>query len=279
MDDLLFLASKLGWLLVMPDTLLGLAVLLGTALLFTGAARLGRGLLVLACLFVLGLLSPLPERLVAALETRFPVPSPLPARIDGIVLLGGHIAPPPDGNPANPELNGAADRLLALGALARAHPEARLVFTGGTGAIGGGPPIEALGMPVLWRAMGEPGPLAIEGRSRNTWENAVFTRELVGPREGETWLLVTSAWHMPRSVGVFRAAGWPEMVPFPVDRRTGDALDWWNHRYSEGVLGGPLGLLRLGLREMAGLVAYRALGRVDALWPGPAEASGQKPDG
>lgn len=270
MTDLLFVLSKLVWLLVMPDTLLALALLGGMALVWSGRPRAGHWLLGLAAGFVLLLLLPIPERLMAVLETRFPAPHALPDRIDGIVLLGGHIALPPDGEPTRPELNAAADRLIGLAELARAHPEARLVFTGGTGAIDGGPAIEAIGMPILWRSVGSPGrPLEIEGASRNTWENAVFTRTLVDPRPGQTWVLVTSAWHMPRSIGVFRAAGWPEPIPWPVDRRSGPGLDWWNHRYSDGILGGPLGMLRIGLREVAGLLAYRLLGRVDAFWPGP----------
>ena len=58
----------------------------------------------------------------------------------------------------------------------------------------------------------------MERRSRNTQENAEFSKALVAPKEGERWLLVTSAFHMPRSVGLFRKAGFA-VEPYPVDWR------------------------------------------------------------
>jgi uncharacterized SAM-binding protein YcdF (DUF218 family) len=89
----------------------------------------------------------------------------------------------------------------------------------------------------------------------------------MAPAPGEVWLLVTSAWHMPRSVGVFRKQGWT-VVPYPVDYAT-------NGRYwrSKGIdLTGELAGVALGLREWIGLVAYWLLGRTDALFPAPAES-------
>jgi uncharacterized SAM-binding protein YcdF (DUF218 family) len=68
--------------------------------------------------------------------------------------------------------------------------------------------------------------MTFEANSRDTWENAVFTRDLVKPKPGETWLLVTSAWHMPRSVGIFRRLGF-DVIPYPVAYRTfSDARDF-----------------------------------------------------
>ena len=48
------------------------------------------------------------------------------------------------------------------------------------------------------------GRVIYEDRSRNTFENAVYTYDLVKPAPGEKWILITSAYHMARSVGVFR---------------------------------------------------------------------------
>ena len=80
----------------------------------------------------------------------------------------------------------------------------------------------------LWLSLGVPEDrMTFESASRNTYENAVLTKALVAPKPGETWLLVTSAAHMPRSVGIFRAAGWP-VLAYPVDYRTsGTPHDWW----------------------------------------------------
>jgi uncharacterized SAM-binding protein YcdF (DUF218 family) len=118
----------------------------------------------------------------------------------------------------------------------------------------------------LWLSLGVPAEqMVFEEKSRNTWENAVFTRDLVKPKPGETWLLVTSAWHMPRSVGIFRHVGFP-VVPYPVAYRTfGDGREF---RGYVSILD-RLALLDLGVREWIGLLAYRLAGKTDALFPAP----------
>ena len=62
--------------------------------------------------------------------------------------------------------------------------------------------------------------ILVETRSRNTYENAVYSKELAQPQPGQIWLLVTSANHMPRAVGCFRAVGF-DVIPYPVDYDTG----------------------------------------------------------
>ena len=111
--------------------------------------------------------------------------------------------------------------------LARRYPSALLVFTGGPGGLLGEGPAEAIGARKLWLSLGVPEErMMFEAKSRNTWENALFTRVLVKPKPGETWLLVTSAWHMPRSIGIFRHLGF-DVIPYPVAYRTfGDERDF-----------------------------------------------------
>ena len=107
----------------------------------------------------------------------------------------------------------------------------------------------------------------MERRSRNTLENAEFSRALAAPKPGERWLLVTSAYHMPRSVGLFRKVGFA-VEPYPVDWRVGgrgDLAEVHGARCGEG-----LGRVDTGVREWMGLIAYRATGKIDGLLPGPA---------
>jgi uncharacterized SAM-binding protein YcdF (DUF218 family) len=105
----------------------------------------------------------------------------------------------------------------------------------------------------------------LEDRSRNTDENALFSRDLIKPKPGERWLLVTSAYHMPRSIGIFRRAGFA-VEPYPVDWRTRGTADWTRafDRMSEG-----LRRTDLATREWVGLLAYWATGRSAELFPGP----------
>jgi uncharacterized SAM-binding protein YcdF (DUF218 family) len=101
--------------------------------------------------------------------------------------------------------------------------------------------------------------------ARNTYENAVFSKKLAAPKPGERWLLVTSAFHMPRAIGLFRKVGFT-VEPYPVDWRVGRPADVF--AFTQFATDG---LLRtdVGVREWLGLVAYRLAGRTDALFPGP----------
>jgi uncharacterized SAM-binding protein YcdF (DUF218 family) len=161
-------------------------------------------------------------------------------------------------------LNDAAERLVAFAELARRHPQARLVFAGGSASLTGSRLTEADAAEVYFREIGlDPGRVIYENRSRNTWENAVFTRALVEPKPGERWLLVTSAAHMPRSMGIFRRVGFP-VAAFPVDYRT-TGHGWRFH----GRAGGALELVDSAVHEWIGLVVYRLADKTDALFPAP----------
>jgi uncharacterized SAM-binding protein YcdF (DUF218 family) len=107
--------------------------------------------------------------------------------------------------------------------------------------------------------------MIFEAKSRNTWENAVYIRDLVKPKPGETWLLVTSAGHMPRSVGIFRRVGFP-VVPYPVAYRT--FCDGRDFQISASTID-KLSMLDFGVREWIGLLAYWATGKSDSLFPAP----------
>ncbi len=117
-------------------------------------------------------------------------------------------------------LNDAAERITATAELARRYPDARIIFSGGTSSLVFDAPAEA---PVAVKELEALGVahdrITAEEQSRNTIENAVFSRLLADPKPGERWLLVTSAYHMPRAIAAFRAAGFP-IEPYPVDWRT-----------------------------------------------------------
>jgi uncharacterized SAM-binding protein YcdF (DUF218 family) len=151
-------------------------------------------------------------------------------------------------------------------ALARRFPQARLVYTGGSNALSDSETTEAHDAGALLAALGvDPNRITLEDRSRNTDENARFTRDLVRPEPAQTWLLVTSAYHMPRSMGLFRKAGF-NVVADPVDYHSeGGFRDW---RFSNEVWRG-LRLFEVAAHEWAGLAAYYASGRTDTLFPGP----------
>lgn len=261
--------AKILALLAQPSSVAVFALGLGVWLLARGRApRLGR---VLAwgglALILLGGFTPLGNLLILPLEQRFAsVPPPQAGeRVDGIILLGGFEDAHVSNGRGGLGLNEAAERVTEGLRLALRHPEAKVVFTGGAGGLFA--TAEASG-PVgafLSEAGVAPDRLILENRSRNTYENAVFTRELVAPEPGARWLLVTSAYHMPRAMGLFRKAGF-DVVAYPVDYRTRGPEDLT--RFFSRI---PQGLMRLDVaaNEWLGLIAYRALGRIDTLFPAP----------
>jgi uncharacterized SAM-binding protein YcdF (DUF218 family) len=266
----MFEASKLLWSLFRPGTLLALALVLGVALLFTRWRTTGRALLALVALAVLLItVTPLPYWAVSLLENRVPAPQRLPAEIDGVIVLGGPMSGYLSHVHGQPALHDGTERLLALVELGRRYPDAKLVFTGGSGAPGQQTYKEAdVARDMLGRLGFDADRVIYERDSRNTWENVRNSLEIVRPRPDETWLLVTSAYHMPRALGAFRRAGW-EVTPYPVDYRTDGRFAW---RWRRSFLGG-LAALELAVREFAGLVFYRWSGRSDSLFPGVAMVS------
>ncbi|MFN0044582.1 MAG: YdcF family protein [Alphaproteobacteria bacterium] len=261
-----FFASKILWWLVEPTNVLAVAVCLATLLLLLGRVRTARRIFITVASFILALaLLPLPQLLIQPLEQRFARPDPLPARVDGIVLLGGAQVPSMTREYGTPALNGAANTVTSFMWLARRFPEAKLIFAGGSGDILDPKASEAETLRLFFEQQGfDASRVVLEGKSRNTHENVAFAKELARPKPGEVWLLITQAMHVPRSVGVFRQAGW-EVVPYPEVYRYGRRVEFGIHPH----IGHSLALFGAGLREWLGLAAYAATGRSAAFFPAP----------
>ena len=260
--------SKILTFLALPSSLVAVTIGIGGLLLFKPSTQsVGRRLVLggLTALLVLGI-APVGNALILPLEQRaagYPLPSPTD-RFAGIIILGGFEDGWVSGKRPGLAVNETAERLTEGVRLARQWPDAKVVFTGGSGSllIAGQDAATPVG-----RYLADVGIAAerivLESKSRNTHENALFTRDILKPKAGERWLLVTSAYHMPRSIGIFRKAGF-EVAAYPVDfrtRDTGDAL-----RVFESI---PDGLKRVDLatREWVGLLVYWLSGRSDELWP------------
>jgi uncharacterized SAM-binding protein YcdF (DUF218 family) len=266
-----FVAAKIFGFFALPSNILISLGLIGIVLMATRFARAGRKLAVTALiLLAIAGLSPFGNAIILPLEERFPAWN---ASWDasrgaptGIISLGGAldtVVSEPRGEVA---LNEAAERMTVVAELARRFPGARIVFSGGSGRIVYNGVTEASLAARLFESFGiAKERIVLEDKSRDTDENARFTRELLQPKPGERWLLVTSAHHMPRSVGVFRAAGFP-VEAYPVDFRTRGIIDLLRPFSNVGD-----GLRRTdtAAREWVGLVVYWVTGRSSALFPAP----------
>lgn len=260
MDTAFFVASKLIWAVLRPDTwiAIGLALALLAMLLRRRGLALGLGGTTLAFVLLTGFV-PLGSIFARPLEMRYPQ-SPELDHVDGIVILGGaEQAWIAAAHGWRPQVNDAAERFIEGALLAREWPEARVAFTGGSGGLA------ALGR-VSWNAamaadllveLGVPRErIELEDASRNTAENAALGHLLFDPQPGETWVLVTSALHMPRAVATFTRAGWEGVVPWPVDYRStpGNGPIVWN-------LAENLDQLEKTVKEYVGALAYSVTGR------------------
>jgi uncharacterized SAM-binding protein YcdF (DUF218 family) len=262
-----FVLSKTIGYLAMPSNLLMAIGLIGLVLLFTRFRRLASWLIVtsLVLIAVFGY-SPLGRILLLPLEERFPPWDASRGAPDGIVVLGGAISPDISVARGVIALNGAAERVTVTAELARRYPNARIIFTGGTSSLDPTAPLEAPLAVKEFEALGVAHErITAEEQSRNTVENAVFSRLLADPKPGERWLLVTSASHMPRAIAAFRAAGFA-VEAYPVNwhtRGSDDALELFT-----SFVGG-LAMTDYAVREWMGLVVYRLTGKTSELFPAP----------
>jgi uncharacterized SAM-binding protein YcdF (DUF218 family) len=240
--------------------------LVGLALMCTRRRRLGKWVAgaSVALLLAIGFL-PVGGVLMHVLDNRFPAWDASRGAPDGIVVLGGAISPLLSRERGQVSLNGSAERVTVIARLAHDYPNARIVYTGGDASLMQDEGVEADYLYPLLDSFGVPrGRVTLESRARNTYQNALFTRELAKPAPGERWLLVTSAEHMPRAVGCFRRVGFA-VEPYPVDWRTRPRLRFrLSDRFSAG-----LASTDHAVHEWLGLIAYRLTGRTSELLPGP----------
>ncbi len=266
MNTFFFWASKIVWLFFSPNSFLVLMVFLSFLLLWRKSYRKATAMVFALSAIILTIaLFPLGDWLMYPLEKRFPPRTELPAHIDGIIVLGGAENIFTSFVWQQVELNQASERFFAFIRLARKYPNAKHVYTGGTGE-----PLlqEYKGSEVAKKLFEEQGlemsTVLFESQSRNTFENAVLTKKMIHPEPGENWVLITSASHMPRSFGIFQKTGW-KVIPYAVDHYTNPETLYrttWN-------LSGNLSMLDAALREWTGLLAYYLTGKTSQLFPGP----------
>lgn len=261
-----FVVSKILWFLAQPVTLVFVLLVLALLLNFW-RRRLLQGLCLGLAALILGLSAYTGLGYVALLplEQRFERPAP-PAAVTGIIVLGGGMDTEINAIRLGYELNRSGDRFVEALRLAQLYPEAKILISGGSGALFPEGDTEAAAGARFFRELGiDPARIIEEDGSRNTDENVQLTKALVQPQPGDTWLLVTSAFHMPRSVGIFRKAEFP-VTPWPTDYFT-SGQDGFGLRLDQPAEG--ISVTTRAMREWIGLVAYWASGRTTELFPGP----------
>lgn len=255
-----FYFAKIAWFFLQPSSLLIVLFAAGFYLYWRGRKQTGLRIVAAAALiYAVGGLLPLGNALILPLEQAYAnaskqnVESP-----QGLIVLGGAVDTIVATTRDEVPLTDAAERLTEAVVLARRFPQAKIVFSGGDGALAYRGKTESEVVRRFFPEMGvELSRVIFEDRSRTTYENALFTKQILGARAGERWLLVTSAFHMPRAVGAFRAVGF-EVTPWPVDYRTRGYMDLLRFppNPSEGWR-----RIDVAVKEWIGLIVYRLTGR------------------
>ncbi len=260
----MFYLSKIVWAFFQPSTLIAIVLVAGLLL----AARGKRlGLPVLFCgvaMYLIAGFSPLANWLLIPLENRARIGMSEPVDgAAGIIVLGGATAGVQNFGDRRVILNDAADRMIEAVRLAQQHPDLPIVFSGGNGELfpGREEPEAELARRFFEAFKITPPRLRLEDRSRNTLENAAFTARLVQPQRDQRWVLVTSAFHMPRARALFEAQGF-RIIPRPGDFRVAGSQDFWRFfgKPSDGLRG-----VDLAAKEWVGLLVSWLRG--DIAWP------------
>jgi len=265
---LFFVLSKTLGIMLLPTNLLIGIGLVGAVLLATRLARLGRKLLI-ASVMLLGLcgFSPVGNWLLYPLEQRFPPWDAARGAPDGIIVLGGGIDADVSAAHRAAAFTFSSGRIIAAAALAHTYPKSRIVYSGGSAnLVSNDAAKEADYALAVFESLGVSRDRIVSERlSRNTFENAQFSKDLAAPKNNERWLLLTSAYHMPRSIGIFRKIGFA-VEPYPADWRLAGAADLLKF---SALSVESLAHKDLALREWTGLAAYRIGGKTSAFFPGP----------
>lgn len=265
-NGVFFFLSKVVWFICEPFTLGVLALLAIAVCQLRGQQRWAlRGTLALLVLGACVSLLPTADWLLSPLEYRFPPLRDYPAQVTGIVVLGGPEQMQQSERSGMAEFSDGQERLTYALELARRYPTAKVVFTGGYGSMHASTLRGADLAQRFFLAQGlDPQRLLLERESRNTDENARYTQQLVQPTADQHWLLVTSGFHMPRSMGIFRRYGWPNLSAAPCDFRSIGRFALARDMAARNLLD-----TTIAIREWLGLVAYYLSGKTGGLLPGP----------
>ena len=264
MTELFFYTSKLLWVIVSPDNLF--VILLSLSLILFLFNQRAKALILLSLLtFSVILISvfPIGGWMFYPLERQFETNPKLPEKIDGVIILGGSVYAQTSKAWQQLETNEYGERLSEGIKLALKFPDARLVFTGGNAGLDRDAPTEAEFVKQHLMSFGIASErILIEAEARNTAENASLTKRLVKPLTDENWILVTTAFHMPRSIGVFCKQGW-SVIPYPVDHQT---VPEKAYTPSFSLVDHASDLVK-ATHEWLGLLAYYKSGKTDELIP------------
>ena len=261
-----FYFSKIIWFVLDPGNILLVIICLTAFLAWIKWHDTLKYLITVCALFAILLTAlPIGKLVINHLENRFQVVTVLPKNITGIIVLGGVVDQYLTNNREQIAINGAAERVTEFARLSKLYPKAKLVYTGGSGILGKQDLKEADFVRPLFKSLHiDQKRIVFENQSRNTAENASFTAKIIKPTMKQRWIIITSAFHMPRAIGIFQRHNW-NVLAYPVDYRTAVQI-----KYKLGLnFISNLSSFSLAIHELIGLIFYWLSGYTTELYPKP----------
>jgi uncharacterized SAM-binding protein YcdF (DUF218 family) len=156
--------------------------------------------------------------------------------------------------------SGSSDRLFQTLPLYYKGRIKHIIFTGGSGSIEFPEKREGLFVKKYLESIHVPdSALIIESQSKNTYENAVFTKKILDSLQiSGNFLLVTSAYHMPRALAIFKKAGYKNITPYTTNRSSGIRRFSFDHLFIPNP--GALFALEFLIHEWIGFITYKLKG-------------------
>lgn len=263
----MFVASKVLWIAAQPLSLVFITLFLGLVFALFNRRRLSIFFSAVAATILFTMLyTSAGSYLLQTIEGRFPRASSDPDSVACMIVLGGAFETQVGTVRGGIELNDGAERFTEALRLARAFPEAKILVSGGDGSLTGTYEGDAAASTRFFETYGiAQERLLRETTSRTTYENTINSAPVLAEAKLEECLLITSAFHMPRSVGLFRKAG-IAIRPWPVDYRT-TGIETLRFDFTQPTLNTQL--TAVAVREVIGLLAYYLVGRTSSLYPAP----------
>jgi len=199
--------------------------------------------------------------LILKLEMNYHDAFIFPDKIDGILILGGATNPYLSAEFNQIQFNSSAERLVESITLIKKYTDAKIIFSGGAGYINKPTMDHAKVAKQFYAQIGlDTNKIIFENKSRNTYENILFSKYIVNPKKNESWIVITSAFHMNRAMFIGEKINW-KLTPYAVDFTQSKKIKFIPNI---NILNN-LNAIQAGSREWIGLIAYYFMGRTSRI--------------
>ena len=257
-----FFLSKFLWYFINPFALFIFLFCLSFIFLILNKTKIYVILFSISFIYILFIsIFPIGKFGIYLLEKEFHTRTEYPYKIDGILILSGATNPYLSNEYNSIEINGSAERLIESVFLINKHKEAKIIFSGGSGSINFNKLTHSKIAKKFFEKMNvDNGQIIYENKSRNTYENIVFSKKIAMPKKNESWLLVTSAFHMKRAILIAKKQNW-KLIPYPVDFYQPKQISF---KPSINMFSN-LSTFQMAFHEWLGLFSYYILGRTNRI--------------